>query len=221
MVTVECTNVGLSTMYKAAVSKGLSYHVFMVYSYAISALLLLPLSYFFHRRTQQLPPFTFQLHARQILHPSDTRVYLQHNILAGYKGIELSNPTLGSAMHEQSHPRYYILSCNSFQVYFLMEKVKWKSISSQAKTIGTVVSMGGAFIVVFYKGPMLLNISSAAVESNWFLGGSLLAASYIVVSIWYIFQAKFVREYPAEFLVLVIRKFACLSSVIIYNFCFV
>ncbi|KAL3833223.1 hypothetical protein ACJIZ3_007959 [Penstemon smallii] len=111
--------------------------------------------------------------------------------------------------------------------YSFFNILKLKSISSQAKTIGTVVSMGGAFIVVFYKGPMLLNAyhhqkqlnqdgisslllllvfdesNSSNSNSNWILGGSLLAASYIVVSVWYIFQAKFVTEYPAEFLVVI------------------
>jgi hypothetical protein len=37
MFAVECTNVGLSTIFKAATLKGLSYHVFMVYSYGVSA----------------------------------------------------------------------------------------------------------------------------------------------------------------------------------------
>ncbi|KAK4488488.1 hypothetical protein RD792_004252 [Penstemon davidsonii] len=214
MVTVECTNVGLSTIYKAAVSKGLSYHVFMVYSYAISALILLPLSYLFHRKTQ-LPPLTFQLLGKFFILGilGFTSQYL------GYKGIELSNPTLGSAMSNLTPATTFFLA-----ILFRMEKLKLKSISSQAKTIGTVVSMAGALIVVFYKGPMLLNAyhdqkqqlqlnrSLVFSISNWILGGSLLAASYIVVSVWYIFQAKFVTEYPAEFLLVF---FYNLSSCII------
>lgn len=49
MVAAECTTIGSSTVFKAAVSKGFSYHIFMLYSYAISTLVLLPLSFLFHR----------------------------------------------------------------------------------------------------------------------------------------------------------------------------
>ena len=49
MVAVECTNVGLNTLFKAATLKGLSYYVFILYSYAIATLLLLPLAFIFRR----------------------------------------------------------------------------------------------------------------------------------------------------------------------------
>jgi hypothetical protein len=42
LVTMECINVGLNTLFKAATLKGMSYHVFVVYAYAIAALVLLP-----------------------------------------------------------------------------------------------------------------------------------------------------------------------------------
>lgn len=46
MVTMECINVGLNTLYKAATNKGMSNHVFVVYSYGLAALLLLPSPFF-------------------------------------------------------------------------------------------------------------------------------------------------------------------------------
>ena len=42
MVTMECINVGLNTLFKAATLQGMSYHVFVVYAYAIAALVLFP-----------------------------------------------------------------------------------------------------------------------------------------------------------------------------------
>jgi len=47
MVAVECTNVGINSLYKAATLKGLSYHVFAFYSFAIATLVLLPLVFIF------------------------------------------------------------------------------------------------------------------------------------------------------------------------------
>lgn len=60
MAAIELVNVGLSTLYKAAALKGLSYFVFIAYSYAIGALVLFPLIFIFPRlslcRLIILPP---------------------------------------------------------------------------------------------------------------------------------------------------------------------
>lgn len=42
MVIMECVNVALNTLFKAATLKGMSYHVFVVYAYAVAAFVLLP-----------------------------------------------------------------------------------------------------------------------------------------------------------------------------------
>ena len=47
MVAVECSNVGIYIVYKAATLKGLSYCVFVFYSFAIATLVLLPLIFIF------------------------------------------------------------------------------------------------------------------------------------------------------------------------------
>ncbi|KAI3474862.1 hypothetical protein Pfo_030173 [Paulownia fortunei] len=193
MLTVECTNVGLNTLYKAAVLKGLSYHVFMVYSYAISALVLLPLACLFHRKTR-LPPFSIVLLAKFFFlgFLGFTGQYL------GYLGVAYSSPTMSSAMSNLSPASTFFLA-----VLFRMEKLKLRSLSSQAKIIGALVSIAGALVVVLYNGPLLItghdenlrlpNTSiilhtMSGARSNWILGGALLAGCYVVSSIWYIFQ---------------------------------
>ncbi|KAL2523449.1 WAT1-related protein [Forsythia ovata] len=218
MVMVECTNVGLSTIYKAAVSKGLSYHVFMVYSYAISSLLLLPLSYIFHRKTA-LPPFTVALMGRFFV--LGLIGFIAQYL--GYKGIAYSSPTLGSAMSNLTPATTFILA-----VLFRMEKLALRSSRSQAKIVGTLVSITGAFVIILYSGPILvkmpapqklpevtnsLDTSTTSSESNWIAGGILLAASYVIVSIWYIYQSKVVIDYPAELVVVFFYNlFSCIVS---------
>lgn len=49
MVTMECVNVALNTLFKAATLKGMSYHVFVVYAYAVAAIVLLPAPFFSQR----------------------------------------------------------------------------------------------------------------------------------------------------------------------------
>ncbi|KAI3474861.1 hypothetical protein Pfo_030172 [Paulownia fortunei] len=132
------------------------------------------------------------------------------------RGIQQSN--FGFS-HEQSLSCFYLFSCHSFQSIFRMEKLKLRSLSSQAKIIGALVSIAGALVVVLYNGPMVItgqdenlrlptisNTVSGA-RSNWILGGALLAGCYLVSSIWYIFQGMFVKEYPAEFILVFFYSF--------------
>ncbi|PIN23557.1 hypothetical protein CDL12_03720 [Handroanthus impetiginosus] len=211
MVAAECTTVGSSTVYKAAVSKGLSYHIFMLYSYAISALVLIPLAYIFHRKTQ-LPPFTIGLLFKFFLLGALGFVgqYL------GNIGIAYSSPTLGSAMSNLTPATTFILA-----VLFRMEKIEIRSISSQAKIIGTVLSIAGAFVVVLYNGPAVIrshahqpslhsiSLHQVSAQSNWVIGGVALAAEYIIVSIWYTYQAKVIKDYPAEMVFVFFYNVSC------------
>ena len=77
-----------------------------------------------------------------------------------------------------------------------MEQVVLRSSATQAKIIGTIVSMSGALFVVLYKGPKILASSTTVShdqhltisESSWIFGGLLIAAQYLLVSIWLILQ---------------------------------
>lgn len=86
-----------------------------------------------------------------------------------------------------------------------MESAALRSRSSQAKILGTIVSLAGAFVVTLYKGPPLVfphqspSISlhqpllnpTTPTNSNWVLGGLLLTAEYILVPLWYIVQVNY------------------------------
>lgn len=60
MVAVVVSDVGMNTLFKAASSKGMSSYVFLVYSYGIGALLLLPSPFLTHR-SRSLPPLKFSV----------------------------------------------------------------------------------------------------------------------------------------------------------------
>ncbi|KAK3443893.1 hypothetical protein EUGRSUZ_B03946 [Eucalyptus grandis] len=131
--------------------------------------------------------------------------------------------------HDEPHPSFHLHSRRYFKVlclFFLvicselndpsfekneielkirMEKVNWKSSSSQAKLVGTIASILGAFVVTLYKGPLIFSPSSppASVQpgllsqqSNWILGGFLLAAEAFLISLAYIVQAIILKDYP-------------------------
>ncbi|XP_021645675.2 WAT1-related protein At3g28050-like isoform X2 [Hevea brasiliensis] len=197
LVAMECVNVGLNTLYKAATLKGMNYHVFIVYAYAIAALVLLPAP-FISCRSRVLPPLSFSILCKIGL----LGLIGCSSQIMGFTGIKYSSPTLSSAISNLTPAFTFILA-----IIFRMERVALKKRSSQAKVLGTIVSVAGAFVVTLYKGPPIIIASSPSISlgqclqsthPNWVLGGILLTAEYILVPLWYIVQTQIMKEYPAE-----------------------
>ncbi|XP_060672751.1 WAT1-related protein At5g40240-like isoform X2 [Ziziphus jujuba] len=201
MAAVECTNVGLNTLFKAATLKGMSYLVFILYSYALGSLILLPLPFIFRR--MDLSSFKVSILYRIFILGL---IGFSANICA-YKGIEYSSPTLASALSNLTPAFTFVLA-----IILRMENVGLRRTSSHAKIIGTVVSISGALVALLYKGPTLLSSSSpvpsnkphqyplalATAQTNWIIGGLLLSAEYFLLSIWYIIQTQVIKIYPDE-----------------------
>ncbi|CAL1357970.1 unnamed protein product [Linum trigynum] len=137
--------------------------------------------------------------------------------IVGSAGISYSSPTLASAIANLTPAFTFILA-----VMFRMEKVVLRRRSHQAKVLGTIVSIAGAFVVTLYKGaPMFIAASSSSLslaqlyqslESSpaqyWVLGGIFLTCEYIMFSLGYIFLNRILTEYPAELTVVFFRNIA-------------
>ncbi|PRQ53828.1 putative EamA domain-containing protein [Rosa chinensis] len=191
MIIVECIKVGSGVFFKAAALRGLSYYVLIVYSYAIATILLLPLLFIF-RRTG-LPPFKLSLIFKLFL----LGIIGFSGSLCVYKGIEYSSPTLASAIGNLSPAFIFILA-----VTFSMERLNWRSRSTRAKVMGTLVSISGALVVVLYKAPnnsiTYDSIHSRNVRKEWVKGGLLLTLGYLLFSMWAILQTHIMKTYPDE-----------------------
>ncbi|KAL5796922.1 hypothetical protein ACOSQ2_001742 [Xanthoceras sorbifolium] len=196
MVTVECTDVGLSVISKAAMTQGMNNFVAVVYYNALATLILVP--YFLFRRNK-----------RASLTPSLVRRFFFLSLIGSsgqiiyFTGIKLSSPTLSSAMGNLIPIFTFLLA-----IIFRMEKLDIRRSSSQAKSLGAIIAVTGAFIVTLYKGPPLLMISSTSYSAphqlllsqglEWIIGGLLLALTCLGSAIWNVVQAATVKEYPEE-----------------------
>ncbi|OMP11540.1 Drug/metabolite transporter [Corchorus olitorius] len=105
MVTMECLNVGLNTLFKAATLQGMSNYVFIVYAYAIAALVLLPAP-FFSYRSRVLPPLSFPIICKIGL----LGLIGSSSQIMGYTGIKYSSPTLASAISNLTPAFTFILA---------------------------------------------------------------------------------------------------------------
>ncbi|KAG9140708.1 hypothetical protein Leryth_006889 [Lithospermum erythrorhizon] len=204
MMVMESLNVGLHTLFKAATQQGMNSNVFVVYAYGVAALVLLP-SPFFSNRSTVLPPMNFSIMIKIFF----LGLIGCASQLLGYTGISFSSPTLASAMSNLVPAFTFILA-----LFFRMEKLQLRRLSSRAKVLGTIVSIGGAFVVTFYKGPRIIsgfspstsslmqNQSLSSKPSDWVLGGFFLTTEYMLTPVWYILQAQIMKEYPAELTVI-------------------
>ncbi|CAM9002506.1 hypothetical protein QQ045_000350 [Rhodiola kirilowii] len=205
MVMAECAQSGLIILSKLAMSDGISALVFVLYSNAIAAVVLLPVSFLVHRSSSR-PPLTFSVLCGFFM----LGVLGCAAQISGYAGINLSSPTLGTTLLNLVPGFTFILA-----VVFRMERLDTRGTYTVAKSVGTVVSIAGAFVVTLYKGPSILgsyltsNMSMellATQESNWVLGGCLLFVDCMMAASWLILQALILRKYSAG---LVIVFFYC------------
>ncbi|KAJ0255131.1 EamA domain-containing protein [Hirschfeldia incana] len=200
MVSVECVMVGSNTLFKAASLRGLSFYVYIFYSYLVATIVLLPLSLIFGR-SRRLPSAKFPVFVKIFF----LAVLGLMSGLVGLKGVEYSSPTLSSAISNLTPAFTFTLA-----IIFRMEQVRLSSSATQAKIIGTIVSISGALVVVLYKGPKVLTSASTisldqhltSSNSSWMIGGLLLASQYFFISVWYILQTKVMEVYREEITVI-------------------
>ncbi|MED6194406.1 hypothetical protein PIB30_028292 [Stylosanthes scabra] len=195
MVMVVMSQSGGMVINKAAMSDGMNKYVMLLYAYLISTFLLLPfpiLHYF--RSDEHTTPLTFSsLWSFFLL----GLIGCSGQILS-YLGIELSSPTLASAMLNLIPAFTFILA-----LIFRMEEACWKDSRTQAKVLGTAVSIEGAFVVIFFKGPAILNNTHSTLslqfsqQVNWILGGFFCACDSFLGALWYIYQTSLSKKYPA------------------------
>ncbi|RDX57687.1 WAT1-related protein, partial [Mucuna pruriens] len=192
MVAVQFLEVGLNTLIKAANTNGMSNFVFIVYSNLLALFFLLPSTCLYHRNRAP-PPIPSSILCRMFL-LSCLSTAVQTLM---YTGIGYSSPTLSSAMTDLVPAFTFLLAIIS-----RMENLNLKLHSSQAKIIGTVISIGGALIITLYKGMPLTSGSLRnivlggsgtylSVQSDWILGGFLLATGSLCLSLLFIVQEHY------------------------------
>lgn len=115
---------------------------------------------------------------------------LFHNFY--FAGLDYTSATFASAT---SNPVPVVTF--GMATAFRLEKVDIRSKHGQAKVVGTIICVGGAMIMTFYKGPVLIRLNRV-LHNTWLLGALMLFAGCLFWSGWLTFQAPVVKKYPAE-----------------------
>ncbi|RZB57420.1 4-diphosphocytidyl-2-C-methyl-D-erythritol kinase, chloroplastic/chromoplastic [Glycine soja] len=126
-------------------------------------------------------------------------------------GIGYCSPILATAMSDLIPAFTFILA-----IVFRIKKLDWKTNSTWAKSIGTLVSIAGALIITLYKGQAVIknhpsnklfpkkHVSSE--QFDWVLGAVLLAGHSFVLSLLFIVQTWIIRNYPTELVIVLTRS---------------
>ncbi|KAK2453399.1 WAT1-related protein [Trifolium repens] len=184
-----------------ALNKGMSHYIFVVYRNVIATIALAPFAFFLERKIR--PKMTVRIFS-EIFALAFVEIILDQCFT--FLGMKLTSASFASAVMNSVPSITFVLA-----IIFRLERMKIKEIGCQAKVIGTVVSLGGAFLMALYKGPILqIAGSSAATQvhqpenvndpsgSHWLLGALFLLIGCAGFSAFYILQAITLKKYPAE-----------------------
>ncbi|KAJ6727101.1 WAT1-RELATED PROTEIN [Salix purpurea] len=189
---------GMFTITKHALDEGMSQHVLVVYRHVVATIIIAPFALIFDRKIR--PKMTLSIFLKimllGLLEPTiDQNLY--------YTGMKYTTATFTSAM------------CNVLPAFaFLMawalriEQVNLRKIHSQAKIIGTIVTVGGAMLMTLVKGAQLdlpwtkgydaLASTGSLTKQDPIKGALMITTGCVCWACFIILQAITLKSYPVE-----------------------
>eukprot|EP00253_Pinus_taeda_P001530 PITA_01530 len=179
---------GMTVIARFALEEGMNHFVFVAYKEAVATMAIAPFAYFLERNNR--PVITCATFC-QIFVLAMCGITVSQNFYL--EGLRLTSATFASAISNITPVFVFVMA-----TAFGMEKVDMKSKYGHAQIVGTIVCVGGAMFMTFYKGPVLLTDPNGLGLSKWMLGAIMLFLGCLFWSGWVIFQAPVVRKYPAQ-----------------------
>ncbi|XP_022958775.1 WAT1-related protein At4g08300-like isoform X1 [Cucurbita moschata] len=200
-ILIILTEFGYTFLYfftDASFKHGMNPHIHVTYRQIVATIALFPFAYFLERKSR--PRITMTLFL-EIFVLSLFGSSLSQNMY--YSSMRYTSPTFLSSMVNT-------IACLTFiiAVMFKLEVVDLRNPRGIAKVLGTLVSLGGAMVMTFYKGPIIRNLwhplihmqhtATHHVHENWLKGSVLTVSSCISWALSYIMQAFTLKRYPAQ-----------------------
>ncbi|WOL17736.1 WAT1-related protein [Canna indica] len=192
-------------LYKLVLNDGMKSTILVAYRYLFAASFMVPLAFFWERKKRT--KMTWKVLMLSFLSGLFGGTLSQHLYLSC---IHLTSATFATAMLNITPAITFILA-----VIFRLESLAIQTVSTQAKIIGTLVGIGGAMILTFYKGiafsfgtthiNLLQYLHNAGQDhpqhdsSNHAIGSLFGVLTCVSWSIFLIIQAKMNEEYPFHY----------------------
>ncbi|KAJ4964356.1 hypothetical protein NE237_024295 [Protea cynaroides] len=198
MVSLQFGYSGMYIVTILCLKRGMSHYVLAVYRHAVAALFIAPFALAFERKIR--PKLTLSTFLK-IMVLGFVEPVLDQNLY--YVGMNYTSATFASAIFNVLPAITFILA-----MIFRLEKLKIKKLRSQAKILGTIVTVTGATVMTLYKGPVLNFVrsqgrnqnktSSGSTDQHWVTGTIMLLASCSGWAGFFILQSFTLKSYPAE-----------------------
>ncbi|XP_027350303.1 WAT1-related protein At2g37460-like isoform X1 [Abrus precatorius] len=190
---------GMDILSKAALNKGMSNYVLVVYRHVFAFVVMAPFALILEKKVR--PKMTFSIFMK-IVALSFLEPVIDQNLY--FLGMKYTTATFAVSM-------YNVLPAITFVMAFILrlEKIKIKSRRSQAKVVGTLATVAGAMVMTLIKGPVLnlfgihgsnphnpqhggVNLQHAIKGSVMITIGCFSCACFMIL------QALTIEAYPAE-----------------------
>ncbi|GMP69187.1 hypothetical protein CsSME_00028537 [Camellia sinensis var. sinensis] len=191
MILLQFGYAGLGIISKFGLNKGMSLYTFSVYRNAVAALVFAPFALLFERKVR--PRMTTSIFLKIMLLGLLEPV-IDQNLF--YTGMKYTTATFATAMCN-------IVPAITFLMAWILrlEKVNLRSSHSQAKVVGTFVTVGGAMIMTLIKGALIglpwtkmkshgpiTNTSTSANQQDLIKGSLMITASCFCRAAFFILQ---------------------------------
>ncbi|XP_031099089.1 WAT1-related protein At4g08300-like [Ipomoea triloba] len=213
MLSLQFGYAGMYIVTMICFKRGMSHWILVVYRHAVALLAIAPFAIVLERKIR--PKMTLRIFLK-IVALGFLEPVIDQNFY--YVGLKSTTATYASAFVNLLPAVTFIMA-----VIFRLEKINLKKVSSMAKVIGTVITLGGAMVMTLYKGPIVdiiphphgsshhAEAAGAAGGQNWVMGTICLIACIVGWSGFFVVQSKTLEEYPAE---LSLAAWVCVMGVV-------
>ncbi|KAL7604642.1 WAT1-related protein At1g21890 [Lactuca sativa] len=217
MVALQFGYAGMYIITMIGMKRGLSHWILVVYRHATATLVIAPFAFAFERKIR--PKMTRSVFLKVLLLGLLEPV-IDQNLY--FLGMSITSATYGSAIVNVLPALTFVLA-----LIFRLEKVNLKRMHSQAKIVGTVITLTGATVMTLYKGPIVdilwyshhgattthkAAAAAASSSGQHYLAGTIMIL--ICTCSWagyFIVQSITLKEYPAE---LSLTSLICLAGTV-------
>ncbi|XP_057788889.1 WAT1-related protein At1g25270-like [Salvia miltiorrhiza] len=224
MVTVQLALAGVNILYKMVATNGVSLPILIAYRFLFAAATVVPLALLLERKSR--PKLTWKI----VLQAFASALFggsMAQNLYA--ESLVLTSATFAAAMTNLIPAITLVLA-----VIFRLEALGLKTMAGKAKLMGTLLSIGGAMLLTFYKG-FEVNFLSTHIDllqksqghvaeahhnsGNNVLGLLLALACCFSASVGLIVQTKMSQSYPCHYSSTALTSIMGSVQAIVYALC--
>ncbi|KFK42327.1 hypothetical protein AALP_AA2G241800 [Arabis alpina] len=192
MVCLQFGYAGMNLVTKTVLDRGMSHYVLVAYRNAFATAAIAPFAFFSERkvRSKMTFPIFMQICLLALLGPViDQNLY--------YVGLKLTSPTFSTAVSNIVPAITFILA-----TLFRMEKVELRKVRCQVKVVGTLVTVVGSILMIFYKGPFInffqSHLTTTATGGDYLKAAVFLLLASLSWALYFVLQASTLKKYSAH-----------------------